>query len=422
MRKKITPLVFLFFSLSAFAQNQNRQSDTTKNREDWQCPSIYEGQDIALPDSTKITWTSYKNILAQGVPAKALCDTIEYLKQHAGEQSLVDARIRRFDNINICGKEANIEKYNQCVSSGMQPDDCMEKIKTDINNELKSDVCYAKEKDKQENHGSLQETYIGKRNVTVKSDVAAIIDYGINSLKNRLFLVNLQNGTVTKHKVAHGEGSGDAILTSYSNIYFSNPKEETHKTALGIYLGGERYHGSKDEEGIQIIQRRKNTKKAKRQAHEIKFGKKCSDPSSNLSKDFFTKCGEFDLTFENKFIEEYENTGLSLNLYGMEESNDNAALRKIVMHGASYVDLEYPISKLTDEKRAGRSWGCPAVSWDDIVKMVKKLSQGRVIYAYQEQIREQLKENPKLQDYSLTDKPSKSISLPGEESDYQAKR
>ena len=74
MRKNITPFVLLFFSLNAFAQNQNKQSDTNKNRENWQCPSIYEGQDIALPDSTKITWDTYSKILAAGVPAKALCD------------------------------------------------------------------------------------------------------------------------------------------------------------------------------------------------------------------------------------------------------------------------------------------------------------------------------------------------------------
>ncbi|QDK37628.1 murein L,D-transpeptidase catalytic domain family protein [Bdellovibrio sp. NC01] len=70
--------------------------------------------------------------------------------------------------------------------------------------------------------------------------------------------------------------------------------------------------------------------------------------------------------------------GESLYLYGLEKSNDRAFERAIVMHGATYVSMDF----LDKYGRMGRSWGCPAVSQQIIKKLIPLLKDGAVVYAY----------------------------------------
>lgn len=63
--------------------------------------------------------------------------------------------------------------------------------------------------------------------------------------------------------------------------------------------------------------------------------------------------------------------GNSLYLHGMDKGfNHLAYKRNIVVHGADYVNDKY----IANNKRLGRSWGCPAVSSeisDEVIDMIK---------------------------------------------------
>ncbi len=67
--------------------------------------------------------------------------------------------------------------------------------------------------------------------------------------------------------------------------------------------------------------------------------------------------------------------GLSLRLHGLEPGiNNNAYKRAIVMHGAAYVDA----------RRAGRSWGCPALSKKDAKKIIPLIRNGACLFIWQQ--------------------------------------
>ncbi len=74
----------------------------------------------------------------------------------------------------------------------------------------------------------------------------------------------------------------------------------------------------------------------------------------------------------------YGNNGYSLNLHGLENSNDNAYPRRIVVHGATYARQ----SHVDSYGRAGRSWGCPAVDDRLARDLIDKLKGGSLYYIY----------------------------------------
>lgn len=75
----------------------------------------------------------------------------------------------------------------------------------------------------------------------------------------------------------------------------------------------------------------------------------------------------------------YGSNGYSLRLEGLDPGlNDNARIRDIVLHGASYVN-ENNISKTG---RIGRSWGCPAVSPKINKDVIDKLKGGNILFQY----------------------------------------
>lgn len=106
----------------------------------------------------------------------------------------------------------------------------------------------------------------------------------------------------------------------------------------------------------------------------------------------------------------YGGHGESLNLYGLEASNNKAAERDIVVHAASYVSEDFVKSR----GRLGRSWGCPAVAPGIIKKMITNFKEGGVIYAYHKDLTSAATKNPTVQEVK-PDQEEEDIDLPEEE-------
>lgn len=71
--------------------------------------------------------------------------------------------------------------------------------------------------------------------------------------------------------------------------------------------------------------------------------------------------------------------GLSLNLQGLEKGfNDNAYDRRVVIHGAWYVEPDF----IKKSGRAGRSWGCPSIAQTLAKPVINTIKGGSVVFAY----------------------------------------
>ncbi|MCD6597583.1 MAG: murein L,D-transpeptidase catalytic domain family protein [Bacteroidales bacterium] len=78
--------------------------------------------------------------------------------------------------------------------------------------------------------------------------------------------------------------------------------------------------------------------------------------------------------------ETYEGSnGYSLRIDGIEKHINNKARRRyIVIHGADYVNEEFII----ENKRLGRSWGCPAVPMELSTQIIDLIKEGSCIFVY----------------------------------------
>ena len=89
-----------------------------------------------------------------------------------------------------------------------------------------------KDKDKEGDHIVLE-----TEKMTIKDDYTSIIDYSKPSTEPRLYLINLNTGGVEKFLVAHGQNSGSAVASAFSNI------DDSKKSSLGLYIAGDVYYG-----------------------------------------------------------------------------------------------------------------------------------------------------------------------------------
>lgn len=106
----------------------------------------------------------------------------------------------------------------------------------------------------------------------------------------------------------------------------------------------------------------------------------------------------------------YGGHGESLNLYGLEPSNDKAAERDIVVHAANYVSEDF----VKERGRLGRSWGCPAVAPGIIPRMISNFKDGGVIYAYHKDLSVTAAKEPTIQEVKV-EQDEEDVDLPDEE-------
>ena len=113
----------------------------------------------------------------------------------------------------------------------------------------------------------------------------------------------------------------------------------------------------------------------------------------------------------------YGTHGESMNLHGLEKTNDKAAQRDIVIHAADYVSLDYAKTY----SRVGRSWGCPAVA-PGIIRKMLALKDGTVFYAWHKDLMTQTLKSPEVQVVTVTpEEDGKDVDLPEEEETIRKK-
>ena len=109
-------------------------------------------------------------------------------------------------------------------------------------------------------------------------------------------------------------------------------------------------------------------------AHGKNSGSDVPSHFSNQSSSKATSLGTF--VTKNTY---FGSNGYSLNLQGLEKGfNDNAYNRRVVVHGACYVEPAY--IKLAGH--AGRSWGCPSIAKTLALPVINAIKGGSVLFAY----------------------------------------
>ena len=153
------------------------------------------------------------------------------------------------------------------------------------------------------------------KDVIKNKELLVIIDYSQPSYKKRFLIYNLVQGKfIRAHHVAHGINSNNRVPVDKSiSTNFSN-KINSRQTSLGSFVTKSTYYGK---------------------------------------------------------------NGRSLNLKGLDKTNNNAFIRRIVIHKARYVTDGY----ILRHGRTGNSWGCPALDpavCQDVIDLIKN---GTLIYA-----------------------------------------
>ncbi len=109
-------------------------------------------------------------------------------------------------------------------------------------------------------------------------------------------------------------------------------------------------------------------------AHGQNSGMKTPSHFSNKSSSKETSLGTF--VTRDTYM---GSNGYSLNLQGLEKGfNDNAYNRRVVIHGAWYVEPDY----IKKAGRAGRSWGCPSIAKTLAKPVINTIKGGSVVFAY----------------------------------------
>ncbi|MGE3684236.1 MAG: murein L,D-transpeptidase catalytic domain family protein [Bdellovibrionales bacterium] len=102
-----------------------------------------------------------------------------------------------------------------------------------------------------------------------------------------------------------------------------------------------------------------------------------SDPDNDGTPQYFSNVPNSHMSslgaylISEKYVGKY---GESLKLDGLERTNSNARARVIVLHPSHYVK--------DGKAKQGRSWGCPAVPYAWIKKIIQRTQDGAFMYIY----------------------------------------
>ncbi len=109
-------------------------------------------------------------------------------------------------------------------------------------------------------------------------------------------------------------------------------------------------------------------------AHGKNSGSKYAKSFSNRNQSLQSSIG-FYLTTSTYQSSKYK---LALRLNGLEYTNSNASSRGVVMHGADYATYEF----LKRNGTLGRSYGCPAMPYENFDMVVNWIKHGTCLFIY----------------------------------------
>lgn len=140
------------------------------------------------------------------------------------------------------------------------------------------------------------------------------------------------------------------------------------------YLAVMDYTQPSDQKRLYIFDLETGLYRQELAAHGIGSGNRYAKDFSNVRNSHQSSLGAF-ITDQGPYQGKH---GKSLRLNGMEESNDAARRRAIVIHGSKYVNERI----VRETGRIGRSWGCPAVDRKISSQLIDTLKGGTLFYAY----------------------------------------
>ena len=219
-----------------------------------------------------------------------------------------------------------------------------------------------KNKSDEKNNSTTKSDSAAKSDSTAKSDSAAKSDSDISSKLNVAKSIMKQNPTMDHEMVIlgvsaynwaqkHAHVGNSGLLTL---IDFTKPSYEKRMYVINM-------HSYKTVLNTAV-------------AHGKNSGATYATSFSNKSGSDATSLGVY--VTQQTFMGHH---GLSLHIEGLEKGlNDNASRRAVEIHCAAYVSDAY----IKSHHRAGRSWGCFALSPAVCHKVAKMLAGGSVIFAY----------------------------------------
>ncbi|MEO8532598.1 MAG: murein L,D-transpeptidase catalytic domain family protein [Flavobacterium sp.] len=180
----------------------------------------------------------------------------------------------------------------------------------------------------------------------------------------------------------------ESVYHSLNSNNFSLPELKTFSEALkGFYLLKERGLVQKDILTLIDFSLSSNTKRLwvidlstntilfqSLVAHGRNTGEEFASTFSNLNSSFKSSLGFYATgeIYQGKH-------GASLRLDGLERGvNDNARERGVVVHGADYVSESF----INNNKRLGRSQGCPALPVELTNKIIEVIKNKSCLYIY----------------------------------------